>query len=705
MSWEALGQALRQQVRRGEGLRVPRLWSDPTWAIELDSATTSPRVRETICALANGWIGIRGAAEEESPGSDPRVLAGGVYDDQDPPSLLAGPRWAPLALPVPSPGAGRWLVDLRTGILTRSEGAGSGMVRTSRFVSLARPGCVALRVEAPEPVAAGAPLLTSEDGRPGPRGSILFSQSSRGAITAAGEDRTGHHDGVHTLERITAYVAARDGPRTDEALAQLDELRAVGYERLLAEHRQAWARRWADAAVTIAGDDQSEKALRFALFHLLSAAPSRGEAAVGARGLTGPAYRGHVFWDSDVFVLPALSAICPPAARAMLEYRIRRLPAARRAARQEGAAGARFPWESADDGSDVTPRRWKGPDGRDVAIRTGPEEVHIVADVAWAACHYANWTGDVGFLAGPGRDLILDTARYWKSRIVTDPSGKGHLLGVMGPDEYHPGVDDNAFTNVMARANLRWASSVGRRHGGAGESEISEWELLAGGLVDGYDPADGVYEQFTGYSRRVPLRVEQLASPPVAADVLLGPEAVSRTQLIKQADVLMLHHMVPDQVAAGSLEPNLDHYLPRTAHGSSLSPPIHASLLARAGRRSAALEWFRLTGRIDLEDLTRTTAGGVHLAAMGGLWQAFTFGFLGLAVRDGWIRLDPRLPPGWSSVTQNLLALGARLRLQVAPGRVEVRSDRPVTIECGGAISGGTTIRFRAGPSGWREDT
>ena len=222
-------------------------------------------------------------------------------------------------------------------------------------------------------------------------------------------------------------------------------------------------RRWADAEVVIEGDPDAELAARFAVFHLLSAAVDTGETAVGARGLTGNAYAGHVFWDADVFVLPALAALRPAAARSMLEYRIRRLPAARAAARARGLRGARFPWESATDGTDVTPRQVRGePPPELIPVNTGAREEHIVADVAWAAACYAAWTGDNEFLAGAGRELLVETARYWASRITRDPDGRGHLYGVMGPDEYHEVVDDNAYTNVMARWNLRQGADLRR---------------------------------------------------------------------------------------------------------------------------------------------------------------------------------------------------------------------------------------------------
>jgi trehalose/maltose hydrolase-like predicted phosphorylase len=219
---------------------------------------------------------------------------------------------------------------------------------------------------------------------------------------------------------------------------------------------------------------------------------------VGARGLSGKGYRGHVFWDSDVYVLPFLAATHPPAARAMLEYRVRRLPAAMRAARAQSRDGARFPWESAWSGQDVTPDHARGRRGELVPILTGPFEEHIIADVAWAAACYIDWTGDQAFAAGPGRELIVQTARWWASRIEPDAHVHGHIRGVIGPDEYHENVDDNAYTNVMARWNLKRAADAGAEV--VDERERRRWLALADSIVDGYDPSTGIYEQFAGFN-------------------------------------------------------------------------------------------------------------------------------------------------------------------------------------------------------------
>jgi trehalose/maltose hydrolase-like predicted phosphorylase len=233
---------------------------------------------------------------------------------------------------------------------------------------------------------------------------------------------------------------------------------------------------------------------------------------------------------------------------------------------------------------------------------------------------------------------------------------------VIGPDEYHEPVDDNAFTNVLARWNLRQAAALD----GVDEDERAAWLATADALVDGYDRASGLYEQFAGFFELEPLIIEEIASRrPIAADLLLSAERTNGAQVLKQADVLMLHHLLPDEVAPGSLAPNLDFYEPRTAHGSSLSPAINASVLARDGRYRPALEALRIAARMDLDDLTGTTSGGLHLATMGGLWQALAIGFGGIRPRGDALLVDPRLPQEWNALEFGLHFRGRPLRLRI----------------------------------------
>jgi trehalose/maltose hydrolase-like predicted phosphorylase len=251
-----------------------------------------------------------------------------------------------------------------------------------------------------------------------------------------------------------------------------------------------------------------------------------------------------------------------------------------------------LPWESAGDGADVTPAWATDRQGRRVRIRTGELEDHIVADVPWAACRYADWTGDDGFLEGPGRALLLDSARYWASRVRRDRAGRAHIDHVIGPDEYHVDVDDNAFTNVMARWNLRRAAALAERAGGAAAGELQAWRRLADALVDGYEPATGRYRQFAGFDDLEPLLIGELARPPVAADLLLGRTRVRGAQVVKQADVLMLHLLVPEETAPGSLAPNLAFYGPGPPMAAPCRrrsmPPCWPGPATRTGRWSCS---------------------------------------------------------------------------------------------------------------------
>jgi trehalose/maltose hydrolase-like predicted phosphorylase len=281
--------------------------------------------------------------------------------------------------------------------------------------------------------------------------------------------------------------------------------------------------------------------------------------------------------------------------------------------------------------------------------------------------------------------------------------GRGHLLGVVGPDEYHEVVDDNAYTNMLARWNLRRAADLERELGGDA-TEVARWQALADALVDGYDPDAGVYEQCAGFFDLEPLIISEIADPPVAADLLLGRQRVRQCQVVKQPDVLMAFHLIPTELREGSLAANLDFYLPRTAHGSSLSPAICAALLARAGRPDDALELFTVACRLDLDDLTGTTAGGLHLATMGGVWQAVAYGFAGLRPAPDALHIDPQLPAAWDALDIRLQYHGVSLRLTIGHDTVVVRSRGAVDVAMAGADVdrlGGGEARFERRQEIW----
>ena len=690
---------LDAQLGRRRDHRVPSVDPDPAWLVRLPTDPHDQRLAEALGSLANGWVGTRATLEEHGPLALPLFAVNGMYTAGPSTALLAGPQWDGLAISptdvgapgMPDQGVTERAVDLRTGALVRRDATG---LRTFRFVSAPRPEALALRAEAPATRLQPGPGLTPPSD---PNGTAAFARRRQhgadlarvhtpgdGGITVAARDRDAVVDGRRVVERLVAWTAARPrSPAWSRALDRLEDLEGVGFDRLLAEHRQAWASRWADADVRIEGPAADQLAARFAVFHLLGAGPDAGEAAVGARGLTGRAYGGHVFWDADVFVLPALAALRPGTARAMLEYRLGCLPAGRAAAATLGRRGARFPWESAADGSDVTPARVPGRLGELVPVLTDEEQEHIVGDVAWAACRYAAWTGDTAFLEGAGQPLLVETARWWATGIRQDAAGRAHIDHVMGPDEYHAVVDDNTYTNVLARWNLRRAADLVDATGGD-RDEAAEWRRLADALVDGFDAERGLHEQFAGYWDLEPLLAREVATPPFAADLVLGPERVAGSQLIKQADVVMAHHILPDEMAPGSLAADIAHYEPRTAHGSSLSPAIYAAQLARARRPDDALGLFRLAARLDLDDLTGTTAGGLHLATMGGVWQALAQGFLGLDPAGDALGVDPCLPTPWRALELRFRFRGRPVGVRADRHHVHVTCDTPVPVRLAG---------------------
>jgi trehalose/maltose hydrolase-like predicted phosphorylase len=690
----AFADLVEDQARRRAEHRVPAIDNDPRWVVSEPDGRHPEAVLETIFTVGGEGFGTRGAAEEGGDDANPLVLAAGIYTTGERPDLVPGPIWTDLQL-AGQRGAARRSLDLRTGVLVRELTTDAGAFRSLRFVSAARPGVMVLWTEAPVGTIEPGPVLSLPDLRPEIAATVGAESGEDGAdgpwatvrdqggagITAVARQRryrSERPEGVEVIVRLAVYGAEPDrAPAPAELLATLAEAEQLGVEALLAEHRAVWAERWADAGVTIEGDAELERAVRFANFQLLAAVPATDEAAVGARGLSGGAYLGHVFWDTDIFVLPALAGMRPEAARAMVEYRARRRPAAHARAAQECRAGYRFPWESAQSGVEVTPTELVDHTGTTVRIYTGEIEEHITADVAWAARHYTHWSGDHDYFDGTVRDLIIGGAEYWASRVEIDEAGTGHIDNVIGPDEYHEHVDDNAYTNIMARWNLRAAADLV----GDDDERAPSWRAVADALVDGYDPATGVYEEFAGFHGLEYIPVADLGEIPFAADTILDHDRKQASQVVKQADVIMLHHLVPDEVEPGSAGPNLDYYGPRTSHGSSLSPAIHASVLAREGRTDEARRMFEMSAYLDLEDLTGTSTKGLHVATMGGVWQALVAGFLGVrAEADGTLVVDPHLPPEWGTVDVRFWYRGARVGVRAGNGPVEVSTDAPLNV-------------------------
>jgi kojibiose phosphorylase len=683
--------------------------ADPAWRLEVDG--TEPgreREVESWLTVGNGRTGTRGSLEEGGPDSAPGLYVAGIFGEdpegQAGPELVRGPEWTRLESDGGTGGSHR-VLDLRQGVLFRVAQAG----RTARFASLADRQLLVLEAEGggwragrvPVPAVAGA-IGAVDAVVDGPEERIRLRGRKGGAVSFV----------LSTTEAPGAVrrVVAVDRDGGDGPPGGVD----AGPEAVVAlrgRHRREWRSRWLDADVVVDGDPEAQQALRFALYHLIASAdPESDRASVGARALTGPGYRGHVFWDTEIFVLPFFVWTHPQTARALLAYRYRTLPAARAKAARLGYRGALYAWESADTGAEATPEFVFLPDGHRLTILTGVQEHHIAADVAWAVLHYCQVTGDEAFLDQMGAEIVVETARFWASRVTEGADGRDHICTVIGPDEYHEGIDDNAYTNVLARWNLRAAGDLCHRlpdvaaRLGVGVDERRQWDEVAGRLVDNFDPTTLVYEQFAGFFDLEAVRAVDLADRPFTGEMVVGVDRLRTTQVVKQADVIMLGLLLPDEVGPAVQAANYRHYEPLTSHGSSLSPAMHALVAARVGDLDEARAYFDLAGGVDLHNRMGNAAEGVHIATMGGLWQAAVLGFGGVRADRDAVRIDPRVPPKWAGLAFSVRWRGSRISVEVRGAGLDVELDGPARV----ALGRGTPEpleaghhRARLGAEGW----
>ncbi len=706
---------------------------------------------ESCFAVGNGAAGVRGSLSEGTPLSAPATrIAGAWTRAAGLPAIARAPEWTGLHVQVGDvaieidEGAPehRRELDLAQGILWRTwrhsdaEGRATEL-RVARFASLADRRLLAERLEVHTVNWSGELRLELRVAVPSEwrrEGALAWTGPGAAAVAASlrGDGEGGEVPaadpvdpqvtppplraeeplppreaveppiGMEPEERLAWRVLTRPGAtwRLDRVCAvsrrprgDLTEVATTALgdlDRVVADHAAACRVRAAACTPVLEGDATLRRALAFAGHHLVAAAnPEDDHVSVGARGLTGPGYMGHVFWDAELWLLPVYALTWPRAARALITYRWHTLPAARARAADAGWRGALYAWESAGTGEDVTPPAVRMPDGRMVPVRTGLDEHHISGDVAWAAWHYAAWTGDDRWLRDMGAEIILETARFWASRGRVEADGRFHIRHVIGPDEYHEDVDDDAYTNGLAAWNLRCGARVARLLArrwpsrfeelaaslGLDHDEPRHWEALAAGTWDGFDAKTGVIEQFAGYFDREDIDLRALEPRTAPVDVLLGHARVQGSQLLKQPDVLLLLHLFPDQYAPEVHRACWAYYDARTAHGSSLSPPIHALAAARVGDLDAAERYLRITAAIDLDDHFGNAAGGVHVGALGGLWQAVVFGLAGLRFTEAGPTLDPRLPACVDRLVIPFTWRERRWRAEVRPGAARLLEE------------------------------
>jgi trehalose/maltose hydrolase-like predicted phosphorylase len=530
---------------------------------------------------------------------------------------------------------------------------------------------------------------------------------------------------TYRFDRLVVIYTSRETERPAAMAADhLGRLLNSAPEDVIDAHSRAWEERWRESDVEIEGDEALQRAVRFACYHLIGAAnPEDERVSVGARALTGEAYKGHVFWDTEIFMLPFYIFTHPPSARALLMYRYHTLPAAREKARRLGYQGALYAWESTYTGEETTPGYSITPDGEIKPILNGVLEHHISADVAYAVWQYWQATADEAFLLQAGAEILFETARFWASRGLLEEDGSYHIREVIGPDEYHEGMDDNAFTNLMAQWNLERAAEAARvvadrwpdhwlelaRRLDVNEDEPDTWRDLARRMYTGFDPKTALFEQFKGYFELEDIDLARYGPRILPMDMILGRERTQLSKVVKQADVVMLIYLFWDRWSPEAREANFRYYEPRTSHGSSLSPSIHAAVAARLGDIETAMRYFRQASEIDLTNNMGNAAGGVHAAALGGLWQAVVFGFAGLSVRSDGLGFTPHCPQEWRALRFRLVWRGVCLHVDVRPETVEIvaESGEPVVIQVGDAsparFVSGQRVRWKLVEGVWKE--
>lgn len=482
----------------------------------------------------------------------------------------------------------------------------------------------------------------------------------------------------HFTKWIT-ILTSREGYERQLESAATDLLQDFIYDGLdyhLRKHIETREELWKRTDIQIKGDRKAQKGIRFNLYHLLIARPHHDPTvSIGARFLTGEGYKGHVFWDAEIFILPFYIFTFPEEARNSLMYRYYTLKGALQNARDLGYRGAKYAWESADSGLETTPSYGLRADGSSDKIFTGDEEHHIVSDVVYGIYKYVEVTGDLDFLYKFGAEIVFQTARFWLSR-VEKRRDRYEIRKVIGPDEFHEHVDNNAFTNYLVMRHLEYAVDIYKRMQKEAPqffktlvkkiklkpAEIERMKVVSKTIFFPYDQSTNLIEQFEGYFSLEDHKVSRLDKHGLP----VFPKGVSRvnlyrTQLVKQADVVLLLYLYLDRFSPELKKKNYQYYEARTLHRSSLSPCIHALMGLETGEHMRAYDCFIKTSYIDLLDANRNTHEGIHAAATGGAWMTAIHGFAGMKVRRGNLCFDPWLPRRWRELSYSCFWQGSHL--------------------------------------------
>jgi alpha,alpha-trehalose phosphorylase len=700
---------------------------------------------ESVFALSNGHIGMRGNLDEGEPHGLPGTYLNSVYEQRPLPYAEAGYGYPESGQTVVNVTNGKLirllvddepfdvgygtvheherLLDLRAGTLTRhahwSSPSGCAVHLTStRLVSFTHRAVAAIRYEVeavnePVRVVVQSELVANESLPPlseDPRAAAVLESplvleeniSSRDTTVMIHQTRASRlrvaaamrHDvdgpehteldlsGSGDVSRLTVVTRLEPGQRLrlvkllaygwsakrsrpalhDQVIAALAAAHSTGWDGLVSEQRDFLDEFWSGADVEIDGDPEVQQAVRFGLFHLLQAGARTEQRPIPAKGLTGPGYDGHTFWDTECFVLPVLSYTYRRAVADALDWRRTTLPQAEERAERLGLKGAAFPWRTihGEECSGYWP--------------AGTAAFHINADIANAVVRYVDTSDDIEFEREIGLPLLVATARLWRSLGHHDISGQFRIDGVTGPDEYSALADNNVYTNLMARRNLRTAADAIARHPdraqhlGVSVDEAASWRGAAEAMFVPYDERLGVHPQSEGFTEHAPW--DFTATGPEQYPLLLHFPYFDlyRKQVVKQADLVLAMYLCGDEFTPEQKVRNFAYYEPITVRDSSLSACVQAVLAAEVGHLALAYDYLGEAALMDLDDLENNTRDGVHIASLAGAWIALVAGFGGMRAGGGSLRFDPHLPDGITRLAFRLCYRGRRLQVVITGG-------------------------------------
>lgn len=504
---------------------------------------------------------------------------------------------------------------------------------------------------------------------------------------------------AYRLEKMVGFAATREGvaagPRLVRAAdAVAREAQRAGFASALAAHAAAWCRRWRAGDVVVDGHAGDQQALRFSIFHLVQFAnPRDNRVNIGSRGLTAEMHYGNCFWDTELFILPFYIYTWPESARSLAEYRYQTLPEARNKAKRLFFRGAMYPWMSSYPGKEQADY-WEY---ANIAV-------HIVGDVHYALEHYYRATGDQDFMERFGAEIVLEIARFWQSRSFYNARrGAAVINTVKGPNEYDGVINNNTYTNWQARYCLRSALQLAEKlktedprrwqtlsaKVALTEEELAAWKTTADRMFINYDAEKQLFIEDDTFLDREPFDMKTLKpGKKIITELGVSWDTLLRLNIVKQADVLLMMALFPDDFTLEQKEAAWDFYEPKTCHDSSLSYNTHAIIAAQLDKPEEALKYWDLNARLDLDDTMENSYLGVHSACVGGTWQAAVMGFAGMRLRDNGFSFSPRLPQRWKGLRFRLLHRGRWLSVtmdrrqvtaELAPG-----DGSPLDVTAGG---------------------